>query len=192
MRWTEQKVKRLIELKSKGLTNHHIAIKLKTSENSVKMKLSKIAKKGKIKLREHIFDDNFSFENVNKETVIKGLFIWWCEGSSYIPTQTHRVEVVNSDPRIIIIFINFLRKIKINENKLRLRLKCSKEDEDKLKNFWSNFLNVPKERFLKSTLVENYKGKRLEYGIITIRYNSKKLVLEFQRRIDEMNKNIIV
>lgn len=195
MKWNEERVRRLVELKLKGLTNSNIASKLETNENSIKMKLSKLAKKGKIKLKEHIYDDSFTFKDVSKEILIKGLFIWWCEGSSYNPTQKtreNRVEVVNSDPRIIKIFINFLRKIKINENKLRLRLKCSTEEEYKLKDFWSNFLDIPKERFLKSTLTENYKGRKLEYGIATIRYNSRKLVSEFQQRIDKMNKNIAI
>jgi hypothetical protein len=195
MKWTEERVRRVIELKSKGLTNRNIASKLKTSENSIKMKLSKLAKKGKIKLKERIHDDNFTFKGVSKDMLVKGLLLWWCEGSSYNPTQKNRenrVEIVNSDPKLIKMFLDFLRTIKINENKLRVRLKCSEEEEEKLKRFWSYFLNIPMERFLKSILVKNYKGKKLEYGIATIRYNSRKLTSELQQRIDKMNKDIVI
>jgi hypothetical protein len=190
MKWTEEKNRTIIELKGRGFTNLKIAEKMKTSENSVVMKLSRLARKGRIVLHEHIYDDKYSFKNVDRELLVKGLFLWWCEGTTFRISERNRVEIVNSDPKLIKIFLNFLRSIKINEGKLRLRIKCSMDEKKRLKKFWSDFLGIPPNKFMKSILARNYTGKRLKYGTITLRYNSEKLAFELDRRLLLLNGNL--
>jgi hypothetical protein len=180
MKWDKDKIRKLKSFRNNGMTYKHIAKKLNTTEYSVMMKMRRLGKEGKIQLQEHIFDDNFTFEHVDKDTLLKSIIIWLCEGTSYIPNgKRNRVEIVNSDPRIIYLFVNFLRRLGANEKKIKLRLKVSEKEEIKAKRFWSKLLKIPYISFGASIRPTGLKTKKkTKYGTLTVKYNSKKLALE--------------
>lgn len=188
MKWDENKIQKLKSLRKKGFTHIQIAKKLDTTKNSVKMKICKLGKFGQLQLRDCIQDDTFTFDYVDKETLLKALMILLCEGTKYIPNgNRNRVEIVNSDPRIIYLFVDFLRKLKVNENKIKLRLKIPKEEERRTKMFWSKLLNIPHTSFDTSARPVGLKAnKKSKYGTLTVKYNSKMLAYELSKMADSI------
>jgi transcriptional regulator with XRE-family HTH domain len=191
MRWDRDSVQELKYLRKRGLTQTEIAKKLNITKDSVKMKLCKLGKSGQLKLREHIHDDTFTFDDIDKETLTKALVIWLCEGTRYVPSGTrNRVEVVNSDPRIVYLFVTFLRKLRVNEKKIKLRLKIPEENEDGAKRFWSRLLGMPHSSFEISARPSGLKNKtsKYQYGTLTVKYNSRKLAYELHNRAEQLIK----
>lgn len=188
MKWTRDKVKKLKKFRKQGLTYTEIAKNLGTTIDSIKMKIRRLGKKGEIELEKHIYDDTYTFDSIDETTLLKGLMIWWCEGTSYLSSRRYnRVEIVNSDPRIIYLFMQFLRKLKINEEKIKLRLKILKERENEAKEFWSRLLNVPLSSFDISLRPQGYRSKRKsKYGVLTVKYNSQKLAYELHKRVKSL------
>ncbi len=193
MKWDKSSIQRLKHFKNSGLTHAEIANKLNTTRNSVKMKLCKLAKAGHIKLRERVHDDKFTFKHVDKDMLSKALVIWLCEGTRYISGGTrNRVEMVNSDPRIVYLFVTFLRRLRVNEKKIRLRLKIPEENEYEAKHFWSRLLGVPRSSFEISARPSGSKNKtsKYQYGTLTVKYNSRKLAYELHNRAERLIKLI--
>lgn len=182
--WSQKEIKILKRLKNKGTKHDEIARKIgNVSTNAVSMKVKKLAKRGEIKIKSPIYDDDYTFDNLRKEELLNGLIMWWCEGTK--PSKFNvSVEFANSDPILTWHFLKFLRKLNINENKIRLKLKISPKDEIKAKKFWSKLTKLPLSSFNKSSPLSG-KGKRknkLKYGTLSVRYSSKKLLTELTLR----------
>ena len=83
--------------------------------------------------------------------------------------------------------MGFLRKLCINEDKIRLKLKTKKEDDLKNKIYWSKLLNININSFNKSTEPNGKKDKSIYlHGTLTVRYNSKKLLEKLNERAERM------
>jgi hypothetical protein len=190
MKWDKDKIRKLKYFRNNGMTYNHMAERLNTTNFSVMMKIRKLGNEGKIQLQEHIFDDNFTFNHVDKDTLLKSIIIWLCEGTSYVPNgKRNRVEIVNSDPRIVYLFVNFLRKLRINEKKIKLRLKISEKEEIKAKRFWSKLLKMPYASFGMPIRPTGLKTKKkTKYGTLTVKYNSKKLAFELYKISENIMK----
>lgn len=80
--------------------------------------------------------------------------LYGCEGSKY-PAH-NGVAFTNSDPRLIKSFINLMRKAySLDETKWRLHLQIhSHQDYEKLKNYWSELLNISNNQFFKPTVTK--------------------------------------
>ncbi len=90
------------------------------------------------------------------------------------------VDLANSDPRILKIFMLYLRRIfSVDEKRIRLYLYCfSDQNVEELKNFWSACLAVHIEQFIKPYIRDcSHKKKRvMPWGVLHIRYNEKRLL----------------
>lgn len=99
--------------------------------------------------------------------------MYWCEG-----TKDHftGVNFVNSDPRLIQIFLNFFRSgFDVDEKKFRpcIHLHAYHNPTKQLA-FWSKVTKIPKSQFIKPYLKKN-NGKRVRegyQGCISIKYHS--------------------
>lgn len=102
----------------------------------------------------------------------------------------YSIEFTNTDPRMIEVFMVFLRKvIKPIEEKIKAQLFIYPDhSEDKLKTYWSEKLNIPLDRFQKSILLKQGSGRYRPslYGIMKVRYNNKVHFLELQGIIDKV------
>lgn len=183
--WDSARIEQLKKLRKQNYLVKDIAKQFKTTENAVRMKIYKLAKKGEIKVKKMIYDDSFTFDNIKKELLIKGLSIWLCEGTKQSKSNL-AVEVVNSDYRIISLFMRFLRSLNINEEKIKLRIKTEEKNIKSGTKFWANLLNVKSTCFKKPLIPKSNKPTRFKYGTLTIRYNSKKLLEEFNRLSEEI------
>lgn len=112
---------------------------------------------------------------------IIGLIIWWTEGTkSYRDKRwknswLYHVDVTNTNPDIIRLFLAFLRKdIGIDESRLKLQLQIHEGDNQKLlESYWSNVTHIPKLRFTKTII--RPKGNKIgkSKGTCKVRYCDK-------------------
>lgn len=128
------------------------------------------------------------------ELKLAGVMLYWAEGSKSDGSNT--VDFANSDPRMIQLFINFLRAIcGIDETKLRILLYChGNQNVTSLLNFWSKIIQVPVDQFTKPYIrdVGKIVSKRvMKYGLVHIRYCDKKLLIQIKEWINEYSRNYI-
>lgn len=127
--------------------------------------------------------------DANNELRSIGAMLYWGEGAKGGKISTcNSVDFANSDPKMIKVFLRFLREIcGIDENRLRCYLYCFSDQNIKnLITFWSKVTSIPKKQFTKPYVqVSSGKGTRkMKYGLIHIRYNDKKLLIEIENMID--------
>jgi predicted DNA-binding protein YlxM (UPF0122 family) len=123
-----------------------------------------------------------------KELRVAGAMLYWGEG--FKSEKGSIVDFTNSDYKMIIIFLNFLRRIyRINEKKLRVLLYCySNQDTKKLINFWSRLTKIPEDQFTKPYIRKDFDTnthRKMQNGLIHIRYCDKKLFLEIMKLINQ-------
>ncbi len=110
-----------------------------------------------------------------------GITIWWSEGTKsrkdkrWKVARSYPIEVTNTNPQIIRVFLLFLRNI-VNapEEKICVQVQIHEGDvQSDLENYWSKVTEVPSERFNKTIVrpVGNKIGKSL--GTCKVRFSDK-------------------
>ncbi len=129
---------------------------------------------------------------------IAGIMLYWAEGSKNLARQNRgaTVDLANSDPLMIQLFLEFLRKIcGIDKKRLRILLYCyANQDIKALKRYWHKVTKISLNQFIKSYVREDFlpdKIGKMKYGLVHIRYSDKKLFLQIKTWIKQyLNKNI--
>jgi len=118
--------------------------------------------------------------------------LYWCEGSKY--PASNALTFVNSDPLLVKIFITLLRKSFIlDESKFSVHMQIhTTHNYEKVKQYWSNILNIRKSRFIKPTTTEKKGGKhRKNYiGTCSLKYQDYRLQLKLIGIYDYFSRNI--
>jgi hypothetical protein len=183
---TQNKIAELY--KNKGLSGMQISGKLKISDSVVRYWLTKqnikkrtiseaITNVNITKFNKKPFKLKNNFSKLDNELKIAGVMLYWGEGAKTGGT----IKFANSDPEMIKIFLNFLRKIcGIYEERLKVLIHMYPDhNENELKNFWSRTTSVSLSRFYKSHIhhgkIGTYKTKS-KYGTLAINYSDKKLL----------------
>jgi hypothetical protein len=117
--------------------------------------------------------------NVKDEKLkIAGVMIYWGEGTK----KGNTVTLSNSNPKIILLFLKFLRNIcGVSDKRLRALIhRYPDQNENNLLNYWSSITGIPKFQFCKSFLHNKasrgtYKNL-VEYGTLSLRYSDKFLL----------------
>jgi hypothetical protein len=116
---------------------------------------------------------------------IAGLMLYWAEG--YKSEKSGGIDFANSDPRMIRVFINFLRSsYTLDESRFRIFIYCcANQDIVALTNFWSNLTKVPKSQFTKPYIKNDFRddGRIMQYGMIHVRYSDKKLLVDLMQKM---------
>lgn len=98
------------------------------------------------------------------------------------------IDFANSDPNMVSLFLSFLREAyRIDEKKLRVYLYCYKDQKTNyLIKYWSRITKVPIKNFPKPYVRDDFKqhGRKMQYGLVHIRYGDKKLLLEIMKSIE--------
>ncbi len=121
-----------------------------------------------------------------RELAAIGTMLYWAEG--YKGDESNgTVDFANSDPLMVEIFLKFLHSIyQPDKTRLRVYLYCySDQNIPKLIKFWSKLTGIPKNQFLKPYVRTDFKkeGRKMEYGMIHVRYHDKKLLLDIKSMI---------
>lgn len=129
-------------------------------------------------------------ENVNsRELMLIGAALYWAEGYKRLKTRNgrtvtyHAVSLTNSDPRLVNIFLLFLRRVcLVSEQKIRASIRYfNHQDPDKLLRYWSRATKISEKNFGKSLLSNSSASRgirdphRLPYGVIQISVGDTKL-----------------
>lgn len=122
-----------------------------------------------------------------KELLIAGVMLYWAEGWK---KNSQGVAFSNSEPKMIQLFLEFLREIcGIQENRLSITLHLY-EDQNKLKlkRYWSKITKVPLSQFNATYIHKGKPGtykKKSIYGTASLRYYDKKLLNQILQWIDD-------
>jgi hypothetical protein len=98
-----------------------------------------------------------------------GIALYWGEGDHKL--ENCKVSLINTDPRIIYLFSNFLRKtIKIDPKKIHAWLILYPDlSESKCKSFWAKASGIPLDQFKKTQYIKGrHPTKKSSYGICTV------------------------
>ncbi len=119
-----------------------------------------------------------------RELSIIGAVLYSCEGTRLRKDKRRKndvyywvIEFTNSEPNIIKLFLEFLRKIiKIDERRLKAQLFVHEDlKKEKLVKLWSKVAKISPGNFNKTIILKskNLKFKISPYGTLKIRYHSK-------------------
>lgn len=121
---------------------------------------------------------------MNIETV--GAILYWYEGSKR--EEDCRVEFVNSDSRMISIFMQHLRAKNVDEARIRARMTIHiQDDETECRDYWKKVTSLKDFNFI-STVVKDpsVSRKPLPHGTVAIRYNSLQLLRQIKEEISDL------
>ncbi|MCX5200734.1 hypothetical protein OG897_04545 [Streptomyces sp. NBC_00237] len=166
------------ELRLKGMTYDEIQVELGCSKGSISLwvrdlpkperkrsteEASAIAKRGweaTMQRRERERQDTHAQARAGigamseRELFLVGVGLYWAEGSkSKIHRPLERVTFVNSDPRMIQIFLAWLKLVEVTPDQVRFYVHAHESaDVSGIEHFWSDFVGVDFAEFGKTTL----------------------------------------
>jgi transposase len=104
----------------------------------------------------------------DREVVIAGAVAYWCEGSKNKPyrQQYNRVSFIDSDPKLILLFLRFLTVVGVAEERIRCGVAIHESaDATEAQRFWQETTGLPAEQFRRPTIKRhNPKTNRMNTG----------------------------
>lgn len=109
--------------------------------------------------------------------------LYWAEGSK------KDFGLSNTDPELVRIFINGLREVfALDEDRFRISIRIYEDlDKEKCLLYWSEVVNIPKEKFVSINILAGKKTGKLEYGMCRVRVTKGESLL---KKIVGINKAI--
>jgi hypothetical protein len=110
--------------------------------------------------------------------------LYVCEGKKYVSGTG--ICFGNSDPKLIVYFLNLLKKcFIIDKSKIKCTLQCrADQNTDELEKFWSTITKIPRLQFYKPLVDPRTNGiptKRTEYkGVLRVEYHCAEYNLELK------------
>lgn len=124
--------------------------------------------------------------------------LWWAEGSKsrrdvrWKSAVNYPVEVTNTNPAIIRLFLDFLRKgLEIDESRIRVQIQIHEGDNKlELEKYWSNITGIPRDNFNKTIVrpIGNKAGKTK--GTCKVRFSDKQTYLKLKQILIETLEGI--
>lgn len=164
-------------------------------ENSRKSRLSNIAKYNTeidLRCKEEILPLS------NRDLWIARLMLYAGEGYKSSRVSCQRVEIANSNPEILRVFITFLTQVcLVSKEEIRIRLMLYEDiNQEAARKFWSNALGIALNQFCKPFIKQSYKDipfrhlRRSQYGTAHVNlYNIKvyKKIIGWIKAVYEYN-----
>lgn len=125
-----------------------------------------------------------------------GAMLYLCEGTKlrkdlrFKNTYIYSIEFTNSNPKIISLFLRFMRKeLEVSQDRIRGQLFIYPDlDFKKVVKIWSHETGIPLRQFQKvimlKTKISKFKPNPL--GTFKVRYSSKEKFLKLQSIIDNV------
>lgn len=121
------------------------------------------------------------------------LTLWWTEGtkarvSKRWQSLNYSVEITNTDPTIISLFLKYLRdNLNVQNDRVKVQLQIHQGDnQDEFENYWQQVTKVPRNQFNKTIVrpIGNKVGKTK--GTCKIRVHDKRLYLILVERLEKL------
>ena len=151
----------LRDVKLSSRQNHRLTIKKKVSQ----LKGAQARKNNRIAETEKVFRSSRETLGVfsDRDLFILGIALYWAEGTkekAYRPSVP--IEFANSDPKMIIIFIHWLKKcLKVSSAEIQLILHVHQNrqvDIPSFKKFWMQSTKLPEQSF-GTTVIKRHNPK---------------------------------
>jgi len=120
-----------------------------------------------------------------------GVGLYWGEGTK---ADKNQVRLGNSDPKLILAFMKFLRRFfSIEKSEFKFHLHTFSDiDTEEAVCFWKKELGIARAQFYKPTVTQSGKlgtcRKKSKYGVITVHFSNTKLRDIMVGLIDSVNK----
>lgn len=193
--WTPDKLAILKSLYYSGLSMREVGKYFDKSVNSVAkiMVRNNITRRLASQTRTTQFNNSplsftpkINLSNAEEKLKIAGLMLYWAEGGK---KSIKGIDFANSDSKMIMLFIKFLRNIyQVNEKRLRIYLySYNTLPTEELINYWSRITKIPASQFSKPYIrpKSNLIHDKMQHGLIHIRYSDIRLL---RLVMDEINK----
>ncbi|MDD5050855.1 MAG: hypothetical protein PHV93_03920 [Candidatus Pacebacteria bacterium] len=139
--------------------------------------------------------EEFFKNSGSKNLCLVGAALYWAEGQkTFTNTNTRYLSFSNSDPRLVQVFMNFLRiTLKAPENYIKAGLHLHENISDKkARKYWSDITKLPTDLFYviraKNIISRSIRPKKfLPYGTCVIRINRRKYFFIVQGIINEIH-----
>ena len=127
---------------------------------------------------------------MSKRQII-AIILWWAEGTKsrrdirWKNAVSYPIEVTNTNPAIIKIFLDFLRQdLKISEEKIKLQIQIHAGDnQDEIEEYWAKLTQIPRGRFNK-TIIRNTGNKPgKSKGTCKIRFADKSVYQKLEEKL---------
>lgn len=194
-----RKVKKIQDLRRKGFSIPEISQELKISKSTALRYIKGveilpefipqwIAKRGgsrkrmMLKEQEIYNQTNSLIKDLSaREKLLFLSALYWGEGNK------RDLALINSDPKIIRIFITGMRQIfNIAEDRIRVNIRIHNYlTEAECLNYWSDTIGVPIPNFYKTEVIKGKKKGKLKYGMCRIRLSKGSDIL---KKIVSVNK----
>ena len=138
------------------------------------LKEAKASEEGKILVR----------DLSNKEKLLFLSALYWGEGSK------KDFGLSNTDPMLIKIFVTGLREVfGVTDEQLRISIRLYEDlDKDRSLSFWSQVVNIPKDKFIGVNVLVGKKKGKLEHGMCRVRVLKGGDIL---KKVNGINKAVI-
>ena len=179
---TKKEVKRIIQLRKHGhslpevrrITGHGSSTVLKYIRG-VKI-LPKFQELWRSKRKSSVFRAIRAWRNAReqaektigkigkKEKIIIATSLYWAEGAK------KDLSLSNTDPALVKVFVECLEELKVRKENLKVTIRIYDDlDREKVLNFWSKIIGIPKKNISNINVLRGKKKGKLKYGMCRIR-----------------------
>jgi len=128
---------------------------------------------------------------INAPLFVTGINLYWGEGDSKLKNGI--VRLVNTDARMLSLYVKFLKKFcEIPNEKILATMTIYPDlNEEKCKLFWSKSINIPIQQFRKTQVIKGrHPTKKVENGMCTVLTYSRGLKEKIYTWIDLLAKKL--
>lgn len=176
---------------SQGVRKRLARIRNSSSSDRVRRLKDTLATKWGLKWQEAKVEADKQFaEYINDPLFVAGINIYWGEGDS---KPNNPLRIGNTDPRMIKVFVVFLKKImRMSDDKIRISLILYPDlGEKDCINFWLAVTGLRKNNLIKPQYIKGrHPTKKLLHGICTVTVNSKWQKTKILTWIDLLSKKL--
>lgn len=123
---------------------------------------------------------------------IVGLSFWWAEGTKsrrdkrWKNAVTYPVEITNTDPIIIKVFLDMLRRdFNVDDDRIRVQIQIHEGDrQEELEEEWSRVTKISRSHFNKTIVRPKGNKPGKSNGTCKVRFADKKTYLKLKESLD--------
>ncbi len=177
--YSRDEIEKLKLLRSSGTAYAEIAKELGRTLDSIEQKCIRLMKVDKSLISRNTPKD-MNVYLLDSDLATIGLMLWWAEGTK----GGKSVQFVNSSPDIIRLYVLFLRRLGVDWNRVKAKVKVMNSCQvQSCQEYWSSLTGIPLKNFTKPIV----RGKEIfdmgHKGCLTITYSSVNLKKQMETKI---------
>lgn len=123
----------------------------------------------------------------SRDKLILLIGIYWGEGTK------SELNIINSDPILLKAFINFIKEIGVSKKRIKASIRIYNNiNENDAISFWSNILDLNKNNFFNTEIINGNKKGKLEFGMCRLRVEKSSKEFKLLMSLINVVKNEIL